>query len=266
MARRYRPGRRKGRGGLGWSVALGVLLLGVGSGGAGLALFLQSRPQIDAQTLCPVDGPTAREVIILDLTDPLTDVQARHLHAAIADRLEAAGTGTLFALAVVQADLDGPQFARCKPQSGQSANALYQNPKLLAATFAEGFEQPLDRVLSAAMEGAPQAKSPLLETLQDTLSRLPPSQGPTHVLLVSDLLQNSALLSVYRGESWETFATAGLGTRLSGALAGAQIHIVRLPRPEAGRAAHLAADGFWGRYFDAQGVARPPRVTVLGDL
>lgn len=265
MGRRFKPGRRKGGGGLGWILGFVCLVMGISAGGAGLAWFVQSRTVVDAHTLCPEAGPIAREIVLLDLTDPLTQVQARRLRGLIVDRVDQARQGTLVALAAVS-DQSLPIFARCKPQAGEGANVLYENPRLIAEQFSQAFSDPLAAMLDAAMDTPTQSKSPVLETLQDVLSQLPGAFAPTRVTLVSDLLQNSPLLSVYRGEGWPQFAAAGHAQRLSGALSGAQVDVIRLPRPDAGQQTLDIAEAFWIRYLDAQGVAAPPRVTLLGDL
>ena len=61
-------------------------------------------------------------------------------------------------------------------------------------------------------------------------------------------------MSFYRGEDWESFERSPEFSRLANNLDGAEVTIIRVPRPGA-RVDGAAVDDFWVRYLDAQGAA-----------
>ena len=54
--------------------------------------FVAAQPETDEATLCPVDGPVAATIILLDLTDPLGPAQAGKLSAILDGIVEEAAT------------------------------------------------------------------------------------------------------------------------------------------------------------------------------
>ena len=77
-------------------------------------------------------------------------------------------------------------------------------------------------------------------------------------MIVSDLLQHSDALSFYRGDDWESFRASPDFARLAHNLDGAEVTILRVPRPGA-KVDGAAVDDFWVRYLDAQGAGRVAR-------
>lgn len=261
--------RRAGSSGLPWALALAALLLLAGAAGWFVVDRLSSRATYDEATLCPLPGPPpAALLILLDLTDPLRPAQAARLLTLLGQEVEEAPTHAMIAVGTVAPGAAGPLFALCKPETGRDASSLYQNPRLIADRFRDSFQAPLDALLADSVRAEPQDSSPILESLQALLSRTPFALDgePLRLVLVSDLLQHSDLLSLYRGEGWDHFAASGGAERLSRNLGGAEVVLLRIPRPEAPARAREAADPFWARYLDAQGATPPFEVQTLGDL
>ena len=103
-----------------------------------------------------------------------------------------------------------------------------------------------------------------MEGLQALLAGTAPAEGPRRIVIVSDLLQHSDALSFYRGEDWESFRASADFGRLARNLDGAEVTILRVPRPGA-KVDGAAVDDFWVRYLDVQGAERVD-VEPLGDL
>ena len=275
MARRRPRGRRKVQGGGGaraaWIVALALVLGGAGVAAYAVVAYLGGRPNFDDATLCPQDGPPAALAVLLDLTDPLGPAQAARLRTLIDAEVARAPVHAMVSLGVVSADEAdwGARFARCKPATGDDASLIYENPALIAERFEAEFQAPLSATIDAMMAGQAQDRSPIMESLQALLAQtpLPGEAGDAlTIVVVSDLLQHSDLLSFYRGEGWEAFEASGGTERLARNLGGAGIVLVRVPRPEAGADARALVEPFWSRYLDRQGAAAPLREIVLGDL
>lgn len=79
---RPRP-RKRSAPGIGWAGVIGVvlLLLALSCGGA-LAyfyLFAERQPVLDAQSLCPANGPQGVTVVLVDTSDELPETTRREV-------------------------------------------------------------------------------------------------------------------------------------------------------------------------------------------
>lgn len=262
--------RRHGSGGGNhvWLMVIGVCLALIGSAIA-FAISQQSGRSFDEATLCAGDGADHVTVVLLDLTDPLSATQASRLSTILDEQIEASSDDTMMSFGIVSDDEAewGARFARCKPPTGAEANELYENPRLIAQRYREEFEDPLQETLSQMIRTSKADRSPIMEALQALIADTPDftsTSGQRKIVIVSDMLQNSAALSAYRSEGWDHFETTGGSRRLARNLQGVDIQIIRIPRQTNPNLNELSED-FWVRYFDRQG-SKLPSVTVLGDL
>ncbi|TFL19632.1 hypothetical protein [Jannaschia formosa] len=260
MARRRRSRRQGGAGRTVLGAGLIVLAL-AGFGGLGWLLWDRAQaPGLDAASLCPEDGPVGHLAILIDTTDPISPTQLARARAELASMIEAAPDFTRVSLATVSPRA-APVRSLCKPPS--DASALTANPRLVAERYESDFLAPVTETLDGLLAVPEADSSPIIEALQAFLAAIPDfGDGPARVVLVSDLVQHSEVFSFYRGGDWDSFSASGGAERLARSLDGAEVAILRFPRPAAPRA---AVDDFWVRYLDAQGAARVVP-TVLGDL
>lgn len=264
--------RRKGRrnhGNAKWYLAIVIctaLVVGVMMG----SQLLISKARIDETTLCHTSGALNVTAILLDLTDPLSSTQQKRLSVILEREFSSSDTDTMISLGVVSEDPAkwGAQFTKCKPETGETANALYENPTIIAQRYAREFVQPVHATLTSMLTGKAENRSPIMEALQSLISQTPSFtsvRGQRKIIIVSDMLQNSGTLSFYSGHGWDYFAKNNGVARLAGNLSGVTVKIIRIPRSGHNIPSNDITEGFWSRYFDKQG-SRPPTVTSLGDL
>lgn len=264
--------RRRGSSSLntiGWGAVI-VLVVALVIGGFWLADRQKKANATDAVTLCPVEGPTGAMVALLDLTDPLTRSQANQLQTWLGDEIAASPWGTMLSVGVVSEDPSdwGARFAKCKPQTAEDANPLIQNPSILGETYNDEFLVPLRETLDEMMQSETQDTSPIMESLQALVSETPSftSTRPKRLVIVSDMLQNSNVLSFYREEGWGYFTETRAHERLAGNLADVEVTLLRIPRTSANIGDPRKVDTFWARYFDSQGTSARFDIHNLGDL
>lgn len=276
-ARRSRRRRGRSRGGrqatsnLAWGALLAALVAIGFTGGYFAWNYASSRPSIDELTLCPNSGPVGAFVILLDLTDPLTQQQGARLRALLETRISGLPQDTMISFGVVSNDESrrGALFSSCKPADGSEASRIYENPTLIAKRFEQDFVHPLRVGLDEAMRAGVEDRSPIMESIQALIAETPAfetSDGTHELVIVSDLLQHSETLSFYRGEGWDQLRISGGTERLARNLDGAWVSVLRVPRPNASSLAREQVDAFWARYFDMQGARAPISVEILGDL
>lgn len=269
MARSRRKSRR--RGGSGGVILLGITLLVAAVGLLGGMAYLRitvSPEKLDVDTLCPDTGPKAQMAILLDMTDPVSASQLSAARSLIEREIDRASPGTRISLALVSPDpsVQGRvQLSRCKPRTGQDADELYENPAMIAARYRDGFVAPLDQALRGLLSAKGSDTSPIMESIQAFISDAPGFrvfEGPRKLVIFSDLMQHGELMSFYRGQTWRDLEKSGATARFAHSLTGAEVVILRIPRPNAPTA---DVDDFWSRYFDVQGAASV-KLHVVGDL
>ena len=214
-------------------------------------------------------GPEAGLVILLDMTDRIGSTQHMRLREILKNEVANARQNTLIAVGAVrpQPAGRGVDFALCKPLEGSGANELYQNPRLVAERYEKGFRQPFAANLEKMLTADGADRSPIMESLQAVLAATPGFLDAAYarrVLIISDLLQHSAIFSFYRGDTWRKFQRSRDFARLARTLQGVDVEILRLPRPEA-KIDSAEVGNFWANYFDQAG-ARRVRSRMLGDL
>lgn len=214
-------------------------------------------PPVDKVTFCPekIDSVTA---VLLDATDELGVVQ----RAAIKSRLDEVKDGLprrarIDVYAVDNADGRLPRaiFSMCNPGSGEDADALKENARLMKRRWTKDFgaklSEELDRVL-----GSKAAKySPIMESIQAVAVQ---SFGASatrdahekRLVVVSDMIQSVPQYNQYKAgpSSFEAFARSEYFRKVRADLRGAEVEIHYLRR-ETSRAVqgkeHLM---FWERY------------------
>lgn len=194
---------------------------------------------------CPREGGPSREVIVLiDVSDPLSDKHKSELERILAEMTNPAASGshrslpmrkgervTVYLLKTTAAPKEIIQICHPgQPKERPWYNALIQGRliadklKLNAEKQWKHFKTGLvDEVykLLPDIEGEPQHKSPILETIAVVTARHASSRRaaagakPTHLIVISDLLQNTDMLSHYRAYPKPSGIPRELGSDLS---------------------------------------------------
>ena len=230
----------------------------------------QSEMAVDPDTLCPVAGPVAATVVLLDVTDPLSLAQSNQLMQHLEREFSDASIGTQFTMGLVSENSDdwGATAPLCKPRSERDVSSLTQNVAMVQQRYEERFRGPLNASLKQMIAASGANSSPIMESLQALIAGTPGFlnfRGPRKVILVSDLLQHSEAMSFYRGDDWQSFAASPAFQRLSHTLDGATVEIFGVPRIVAKIRDPGMVEDFWLHYFDLQG-ADLPVLRNLGDL
>ena len=171
MARR--PPRHKGGPGIGWSGIGGILLLllAIGCGGA-LAYFYVStpaRPVLDAQTLCPVNGPQGITVVLVDTSDDLPETTRREVLGQLDDMITT--LPPYYKLDIRVLDIAGNRsrslFSKCNPGDGAGLSEWTDNPRIARLRWIEDFRKPAADAVKSSIASAKSTSSPIMAAIQD---------------------------------------------------------------------------------------------------
>ncbi|MGP1275311.1 MAG: hypothetical protein ACQRW7_07840 [Caulobacterales bacterium] len=165
------------------------------------ALVLQPE-EYDPETLCLVGAVPSHRVLVIDKTDLYSPEQAGRIEALALqarDRLDVGERFSLFELDERGELTHTNSFSLCNPGRGEQINPLYRNPNRVEARYQALFERPLQRALADLVRPKDAPQSPILEALarlaqEETFNSSVPRR---QIVLVSDMLQNSSLYSVY---------------------------------------------------------------------
>jgi hypothetical protein len=148
-----------------------LLLLAITSGGA-LAWFYFSapaRPVLDAQTLCPVDGPQGVTVVLVDTSDDLPETTRREVLGQLDDMITT--LPPFFRLDIRVLDIAGVRsrslFSRCNPGDGAGLSEWTDNPRIARLRWIEDFRKPAALAVKNSIAAAKAASSPIMAAIQD---------------------------------------------------------------------------------------------------
>lgn len=219
---------------------------------------VSARDATDPHTMCPQSGPEGLTVFVVDATDTITAVQRASLHNHFEElirTLPAHSAVELFTVRPVGATLlhrTGEQI--CNP--GRESNFWTQNPRLVEERWRNGFWLPLQGWEEQVVQTPSATQSPILESLQSIAVSEFQAPGihsqPRKLILVSDMLQNTAGLSQYeRIESFSQFSTSTYYKTVRTDWSGVEIEILYITRPGTPQGRQHVE--FWQQYFATSG-------------
>lgn len=205
MARR-RPKQRTAPG-IGWSGIGGIalLLLAIFAGGA-LAYFYFStpaRPILDAQSLCPVDGPRGITVVLVDTSDDLPETTRREVLGMLDDIIGALPAYYKLDVRVldIQAARSRSLFSKCNPGDGAGLSEWTDNPRVARLRWIENFRKPAADAVMNSLAPAKAKSSPIMAAIQDIaidqFSSAASQNAPKTLILISDMIEYTRDYSQY---------------------------------------------------------------------
>lgn len=248
-----------------------LLAAGVGTVLAALVVLRFARgfgEPLDA-ALCATQGSLpAHMVVLVDATDRLSDAQQKLVKQLVreqADRLPPHQRLSLLALSPDENRFTRILFSVCKPRDGSDADPLTENKQLLEHAYRERFLAPLDAALDTLEQLPAAASSPILEALHEVVSQRSFADAEQRrLVVVSDLLQHSAVLSQYRQDyDFAPLRQHSLYvTEVEAALRRAEVRVYQLTSAASRRYQTPAHTRFWVEYLHYAGVTEPERLVV----
>jgi hypothetical protein len=258
MSRRRRRRRDEGTGKgialIAASVSALALILG---GGAYMALTKRS---VDKESGCLKDGYDTITTVLVDLTDPVTPVQAaaiKNILMKVRDAVPKYGRLEVYPLEPVATKTIAPLFAACSPGTGKDVDSkLYGNPELADKNFTKKFASKLQEVVENLQKLPPQNNSPILEGIQSVAvtSLGTPKSGAAqkHMIIISDLIHHTSQLSMYQGApQFQKFRTTQYYQQIKPQLLGAKVDFYILARETMRDVQKLPLINFWVEYVTA---------------
>lgn len=244
-----------------WHFFFGVLglIFVLGVGGGLLYYNFTKEPGLNTLTLCPGNGPKGHYILLVDKTDPLNFTQRQaftvFLGELVKKRVPEGYLLSVFVLGESFKENAEPLVELCNPGSGESKNAMTSNVERARRTYEEKFIKPLLNQ-SEALQGTQPAKaSPIFEMLQFVAIngfRKHDVQGERRLFIMSDMLHNSSLFSMYRATpDFLEFSSSDYGRKMQTELRDVNVELhYLLNSPQFQTRRNLL---FWEHYFNKSG-------------
>ncbi len=241
-------------------VALIVIALCLAGGGV-YAVHILKQQKFDPETLCPLEGPKAVTLILIDKTDPLTAAEQARVRNLIAAEADAIPTGSRITVKLLQQREGASETARataadlCNP--GAEANPLFENPRRVAARYRSAFQEPIEQAIASVESAGSAPASPIARAIEETIEAAP--QGPGHrfkLILVSDLMEHTPEASAYSGTLSEAALRRAIPPGTQARLKEAEVRVLLLNRPRYAKQ-QAAAITVWRQFFAAASGREP---------
>lgn len=236
-----------------------MILVAVAILATGFYFNSQASSKIDETTLCRESGPLGHTVLLVDTTDPLNFTQKQAFQALMDEVIsEKVAPGELLSVFVLGEDYtenSKPLMELCNPGDGRDKSELTANLKRMKRQYEQQFRSPLISVANELQSQKPAKFSPIFEMIQLVSIngfRKHSISGPRALIVVSDMLQNTANFSMYKGETnYKDFLESPYGRKMNADLSGVSVelhYILNAPNIQTRR--HLK---FWEDYFSNAG-------------
>lgn len=212
--------------------------------------------------MCPEVGPSQVTAILVDTTDGLGPISRADILGRLDDLVSDSRPDEMIIVYEASQSLTNtlePKIKVCNPGDPDAADPLISSPGLIRRALEERFRAPLTRMFENLMDSDEAAASPIMETIQAisvTVFARGAYEGlPMRLILISDLLQHSEHLSLYREPlDYDAFGS-GIGAEaLRTNLRDVVVEILFVSRKAHSRfGSSIKLIRFWERWFDEQG-------------
>lgn len=218
-----------------------------------------SRRSLDEQ-LCSTT-PDSVTVLLVDVTDPMNMAQRQDFENQLTKLKNSIPRYGKLIVAKVDATADRllvPVITRCNPGTAEDVNSATGDPASVQKQWDEGFDAPLTAVFKRLDSATGAEQSPILESIQSValteLQKPGQEKLPKRLIVASDLLQNTADVSFYRGlPEPTTFTDSAVFRRLRTDLRGVEVELWMLERSDAATTQPRSLADLWERIIGAEG-------------
>lgn len=265
MSRRERRTRAKPKtnisptgivlGSIGAMVLVGIVV--------GSLMLRAGSTRIDKVNGCPTNGYDSITVVLVDLTDPVSPIQAAALRNALIDIRDSVpkyGRLEVYPLEPTTEHVIEPLFIACSPGNAKDVTStLYGNPELADRIWHKKFANRLDGVVDRIRKLPDSQESPILEGIQSVSvtafgDRLAEHAKDKRLIVISDMLHNTHDLSMYKTiPTFPAFKTTSYHARVWQSLRDVSVDVYIIARDTRHDVQKPPLYVFWVDYFEDAG-------------
>jgi flagellar basal body-associated protein FliL len=194
--------------------------------------------EIDSNTFCRKDKPTAITVILIDHTDNINPTQKAALEVrlwSIAKSIPKNSQIKVYSVESTSRKVIDPEIMLCNPGSSEDVSNITGNKNLADKKYEEKFKKPIRNILDRVVNAGASKESPIMESLQSIVvtSFVSDDEGDTKkkLILVSDLLEHTEKFNLYTGApDFETYKASAHWRYVKADLSDVDVEIFTLRR------------------------------------
>jgi hypothetical protein len=235
---------------------------------------VSTTPEIDRRTLCETGGPTAVTAVLIDATDSISSLQKLAVSNRLKSLLKELRPNERVEIFSIRpsANFLQPEFSMCRPANADETSMWTANKSDADKQFSQRFLPSLNKTLDQLLETKPASSSPIMEAVQAaTVRSLQASDLKSDdkgfqrkLILVSDLLQNSPILSQLNDPgSWESFKNSSAMHDVASDMTGTTVTVLYLSRDGSVTQGKRHA-AFWDAWFSEQSAADVNVIPIEG--
>lgn len=257
-------------------IAIGVALILISASAfVGLAFLYLTRekaPQLDASSLCPVDGARGVTAILVDTSDDLPRTTKDEALVVIRDVISELPEYHRLDIRVL--DIAGMKsrsiFSRCNPGDGSGLSEWTASPKLAKEHWIRSFEGPAITAIGNSLTEAKANNSPIMAAIQDIaihdFTGAALANAPKQLVIISDMIESTSEYSQYPGKgdlSYERFQHSRAYLKFRTDLHGANLDVWYVTRANV-KLDSIGHATFWKRWASDNGSGTVQVVRMQG--
>jgi hypothetical protein len=206
------------------------------------------------EIFCPKVGATSQTLVLVDTSDTIADTTRSEISQRLADVASAVPVGGRLTIRTLNAAGGAQIFDLCNPGDGSNLNEWTGSPLRAREKWQQGFAAPLADALKLAIGNNQADTSPIMAAIQryavDRLVAKAQLAIPTVLLVISDMMENTADFSMYKsGADFAAYLASPAATKYATNLRAADVEIWLIARLRAPAGANALKD-FWERWVD----------------
>jgi hypothetical protein len=250
-------------------VMLFVLVVGLGGGFVFLYLRAQEVNQPVDQDQCPLKGPVAQTIVLVDATDTISVIAQQEILQRLSDEMLATQKGARLEVRLLEPGDERTRVlaSRCNPGDGRDLDEWTSNPRKRQEIWEREFGSRLEQAFEQSMGQSEADSSPIMRALQaisvERLTRQADRSIPTVLIVISDMMEHTDAFSLYREEATlEAFETSPAAALHRVDFASAEVRLWMIARLNNAPATRLAE--FWARWIVANRGTFAGAIQLLG--
>ncbi|TIM21138.1 MAG: hypothetical protein E5Y74_15205 [Mesorhizobium sp.] len=237
MSRRTRRRKKGNAGTIAAAIALGVLSVAM-LAGFGWMWTRSGNGHIDANTNCPLDGPSSLTAVLIDATDPISATSMADLKNEFRKtigQVEPGGYVRIYTLSSAPGELT-VMFDGCNPGDGSTVDSWTNNPARRQKKWENAFGDPLNKLPDEIPNAASASQSPIMAGIQKIKlslfdSSLAKQGSPKRLVVASDMIEHTTIYSQYRsGLDYQKYLNSAADRTYGTSLDGVGITILYIDR------------------------------------
>lgn len=193
---------------------------------------------LDEDSLCPKTGPESVTVVLLDVTDPVTEITSvdlRNEFQALVANVAPRSLIQVYSLTDKEGLLN-LNFSGCNPGDSSTVSEWTNNPRMAQERWERGFAEPLKAISSGLTDGDSGKQSPIMAGIQRInveVFGLPQHQNiPKTLVVASDMIEHTAAFSMYKGgPDYAAYEQSEARMKFRTPLSGVSVRVLEFQRP-----------------------------------